>query len=62
MRAHQWGVSKAKKPAVKSKEIKTPGTRAVQKYRPKMNKLSDAERQKLLAHAMETIYGPAGKY
>ena len=50
-------MSKAKKPAVKSKEIKTPGTRAVEKYRPKMNKLADAQRQKLLAHAMVTIYG-----
>ena len=50
-------MSKAKKPAGKSKEIKTPGTRAVEKYRPKMNKLTDAQRQKLLAHAMVTIYG-----
>ena len=50
-------MSKAKKSAVKIKEVKTPGTRAVEKYRPKMNKLSDAQRQKLLAHAMVTIYG-----
>ena len=50
-------MSKAKKPAIKSKEIKTPGTRAVEKYRPKMNKLSDAQRQQLLAQAMVTIYG-----
>lgn len=35
---------------------KTPGTLAVEKYRPKMNTLSDAERQKLLAEAMVTIY------
>ena len=36
--------------------VKTPGTLAVEKYRPKMNALSDAERQKLLAKAMLTIY------
>ncbi len=52
-------MSKAKKPAGKSKEAKTPGTRAVEKYRPAMNKLTDAQRQKLMAHAMVTIYGGA---
>ncbi len=57
MRAHQWSVSKAKKPAVKANESKTPGTQAVEKYRAKMNKLTDAQRQKLLARAMVTIYG-----
>ena len=35
---------------------KTPGTLAVEKYRPKMNALSDDELQKLLAKAMVTIY------
>jgi hypothetical protein len=46
-----------KKPAAKAKEKKTPGTLAVEKYRPKMNKLTDAERKRLLAQAMVTIYG-----
>jgi len=46
-----------KKPAAKAKEKKTPGTLAVEKYRPKMNKLTDAERERLLAQAMVTIYG-----
>jgi hypothetical protein len=46
-----------KKPAAKPKEKKTLGTLAVEKYRPKMNKLTDAERERLLAQAMVTIYG-----
>ena len=29
----------------------------VDKYRPRMNKLTDVEREKLLALAMVTIYG-----
>ena len=52
---HDDNVSKSKK-AVTPKEKKTPGTLAVEKYRPRMNKLTDAEREKLLAHAMVTIY------
>ena len=35
---------------------KTPGTLAIEKYRPTMNTLSDAERQRQLAQAMATIY------
>ena len=50
-------MSKAKKPAVKSKKVRTPGTRVVEKYRQKMNMLPDMQRQKLLGHAMVTIYG-----
>lgn len=46
-----------KKAAAKLREKKTPGTLIVEKYRPRMNKLTDAEREKLLAHAMVTIYG-----
>jgi hypothetical protein len=46
-----------KKRAAKSKEKKTPGTAAVEKYRPRMNKLTDTERERLLAQAMATIYG-----
>jgi hypothetical protein len=44
-----------KKAASKPKEKKTPGTIAVEKYRPKMNKLTKAERKRLLAQAMVTI-------
>jgi hypothetical protein len=46
-----------KKPAARSREKKTPGTLAVEKYRPMINKLTDAERKRLLAQAMATIYG-----
>jgi hypothetical protein len=46
-----------KKTAVKQNGAKTPGTVAVEKYRPRMNKLTAAEREKLLAHAMVSIYG-----
>jgi hypothetical protein len=38
-------------------EKKTPGTAIVEKYRPAMNKLTDADREKLMARAMITIYG-----
>ena len=50
-------VSKTKKPVASTSEKKTPGTVAVEKYRPAMNKLTDAEREKLMARAMVTIYG-----
>ncbi len=43
------------KPAARPKEKKTPGTVAVEKYRPRMNRLTDAERERLLAQAMVTI-------
>jgi hypothetical protein len=36
-------------PAAKLKEKKTNGTLVVEKYRPRMNKLTNAEREKLLA-------------
>ena len=49
-------MSAAKKAKTSDQTAKTPGTLAVEKYRPKMNALSDAERQKLLAKAMVTIY------
>jgi len=48
-----------KKPATKPKEKMMPGTLAVEKYRPEMNKLTDAERERLLAQAMAAIYGQA---
>lgn len=49
-------MSMLKKAKNSKQTAKTPGTLAVEKYRPKMNGLSDAERQKLLAKAMVTIY------
>ena len=57
LRMHPCGVSKPKKPNASAPEKKTPGTVAVEKYRPAMNKLTDAEREKLMARAMVTIYG-----
>ena len=46
-----------KKPVATTNEKKTLGTASVEKYRPRMNKLTDMEREKLLAQAMVTIYG-----
>jgi len=54
---HFASVSKRKTTTTVPKEKKTPGTIAVEKYRPRMNKLTDTEREKLLALAMVTIYG-----
>jgi hypothetical protein len=54
---HSLRVSKPKKPIVNASGKKTPGTAAVERYRPAMNKLTDAEREKLLARAMVTIFG-----
>ena len=36
---------------------KTPGTLAVEKHRPLMNKLTDAQRQRLRQRAAELLYG-----
>lgn len=45
-------------------EKKTPGTIAVEKHRPLMNKLTPAERRRLRQRAAELLYGretaPAG--
>ena len=57
LRTHPCRVSKPKKSIASAPEKKTPGTVAVEKYRPAMNKLTDAEREKLIARAMVTIYG-----
>jgi len=56
-RMHSCRVSKPKKPVANATEKKTPGTVIVEKYRPAMNKLTDAQREKLMARAMVTIYG-----
>jgi hypothetical protein len=47
---------KAAKP---KKERKSPGTLIVEKYRPAMNKLTAAERERLLERAMQIAYGDA---
>ena len=54
---HCPAVSKPKKHATPAREKTTPGTVIVEKYRPAMNKLTDAERERLMAVAMVTIYG-----
>ncbi len=36
---------------------KSVGTRIVEKYRPKMNNLTEAERKQLLQEGLATIYG-----
>ncbi|MBI2929904.1 MAG: hypothetical protein HYY24_29955 [Verrucomicrobia bacterium] len=45
---------KTAKPAA---EAKTPGTLAVEKHRPLMNKLTTAERRRLRRRAAELVYG-----
>jgi len=40
---------------------KTPGTRIVEKYRPQMNELSEAERKQLLREGLAAIYGTPSK-
>ena len=49
-------MKKAKGNATRSPE-KTVGTRIVEKYRPKMNNLTEAERKQLLQEGLATIYG-----
>ena len=45
------------KAAKKIVDKKTPGTLAVEKHRPLMNKLTDAQRQRLRIRAAELLYG-----
>ena len=45
------------KAAKKIVEKRTPGTLAVEKHRPLMNKLTDAQRQRLRQRAAELLYG-----
>ena len=54
---------KRKQPAGAVSEQKTSGMKLVEKYRPRMSKLTDAERQKLMARGLQLIYGhtPAAK-
>lgn len=45
------------KAAKKAVEKKTPGTLVVEKYRPRMNKLTMAERRRLRDRAMRIAFG-----
>ena len=47
---------KAAKPKT---ERKSPGTLIVEKYRPAMNNLTAAERERLMERAMQIAYGDA---
>ena len=49
------------KAAKTKKEPKTWGTKVVEKYRPRMNKLTAAERERLLERAMQIAYGDAAQ-
>ena len=48
---------KPKKPIMPETEPKTSGMKLVEKYRPRMSRLTDAERQKLMARGLHIIYG-----
>jgi len=50
-------MSNAKKPGVKTREKKTPGTRMAEEVRARANTLTDAERESRMAYAMRAIYG-----
>ncbi|HEX5221982.1 MAG TPA: hypothetical protein VFZ59_20635 [Verrucomicrobiae bacterium] len=50
---------KTKKSAVSESQRKSSGTKLVEKYRPRMSRLSDVERQKLMARGLQIIYGNA---
>ena len=53
-------MKKAKGNATHSPQ-KTVGTRIVEKYRPKMNNLTEAERKQLLQEGLATIYRAPAK-
>ncbi len=50
-------LKKAAKPPVEESEPKTKGTIWAQQNRARCNRLTDAERSKLLERALEAIYG-----
>ena len=54
---HSCRVSTPKIPVANATEKKTPGTVIVEKYRPAMKKLTDAQTEKLMPRAMVAIYG-----
>ena len=49
------------KAAPNKPELKTWGTKIVEKYRPRMNKLTAGQRERLLERAMQIAYGDAAK-
>lgn len=53
------GRVKTKKAAMSDAESKTSGMKLVEKYRQRMSRLTDAERQKLTARGLQIIYGDA---
>jgi hypothetical protein len=55
--AHPDCMSNAKKPGVKAREKKTPGTLMAEEVRARANTLTDAERESRMAYAMRAIYG-----
>jgi len=50
---------KTNKPATSEVPHKTSGMKLVEKYRPRMSRLSDTDRQKLMARGLQMIYGDA---
>jgi hypothetical protein len=48
---------KTKKSAAPEAQRKSSGTKLVEKYRRRMSRLSDLERQKLMARGLQIIYG-----
>ena len=56
MGGQEWDKQNVKA-AKKIVEKKTPGTLIVEKHRPLMNKLTDAQRQRLRLRAAELLYG-----
>ena len=38
-------------------EVKSTGVKMVEKYRPRMSRLTDAERQRLMERGLQIIYG-----
>jgi hypothetical protein len=48
---------KTKKPTASAARQKTTGMKLVEKYRPRMSRLTDAQRQVLLARGLQIIYG-----
>jgi hypothetical protein len=50
---------KVKKPTPSEGQRKSAGTELVEKYRPRMSRLTDTERQKLMSRGLQIIYGHA---
>jgi hypothetical protein len=54
---------RTKKPTAPEGQQKSAGLRMVEKYRPRMSRLTDTERQKLMTRGLQMVYGntPAAK-